>query len=162
MVDCWVCCGVGSGWCLEGGISVLIRRENAAFQEDLILNHKELFCFNTLLGQKAAWGSLIPAPSFSLDTFSSVIPHCIQGWGILDPVPPCLQQVPGFCIVSSEWDFLQLHKQWHRHLEFSSSPLQGLETGLSICSSLEVPCNYLLVLNKSGFSRDFHCNWISH
>lgn len=109
VVDCWVYCSMGSGWCLEGGISFLFRRENATFQEDLIWNHEELFC-----------------------------------------------------IVPLEREFLQLRRQWHRHLQFSSSPLQGLEPGLSICPSLEVPSNYLLVLNKSGFSRDFRCNWISH
>lgn len=39
-------------------------RENVAHQEDLVLNHEELFCVNSYLGQKAAWSFLIPAAFF--------------------------------------------------------------------------------------------------
>lgn len=65
VVGCWVCLSMGSDCYLEGSIYFLFRKENVAFQEDLILNHKELFGVNTLLGQKDAWGFLIPALSLS-------------------------------------------------------------------------------------------------
>lgn len=49
----------------EMALCFQLRRENVARQENLILNHKELFCVNSLLGQKAAWSFLIPAAILS-------------------------------------------------------------------------------------------------
>lgn len=67
--DGWVCLSVGSDCCLGDGTYFQFRRENVAYQEDLILNHEELFCVNSLLGQKAAWGFLIPAAFFPGNPF---------------------------------------------------------------------------------------------
>lgn len=58
VVGCWVCLSMASDCYLEGSIYFLFRKENVAFQEDLILNHKELFGVNTLLGQKGCLGFL--------------------------------------------------------------------------------------------------------
>lgn len=64
MEDGWVCLSVRSDRCLGDGTCFQLRRENAAHQEDLVLNHEELFCVSSHLGQKAACSFLIPAAFF--------------------------------------------------------------------------------------------------
>lgn len=67
--DGWVCLSVRSDCCLGDGTYFQFRRENVACQEDLILNHEDLFCVNSLFGQKATWGFLIPAVILSWEPF---------------------------------------------------------------------------------------------
>lgn len=59
--DAWVCLSVRSDCCLGDDTCFQLRRENVLHQEDLIVNHEELFCVNGCLGQKAAGGFLILA-----------------------------------------------------------------------------------------------------
>lgn len=152
----------------EMGLYFQLRRENVARQENLILNHEELFCVKSPW-TKGCLEFLDSCCHSFLETFSPVTLPQSSRWAMLLgydvfrlSLPRCLQWASSFFVISSQWKFLQLRRQWHRHLLFSSTALKEFETGLSIWSSLEVHCNYLQVLNKSGFSRDFHSNWISH